>query len=83
MRFAYLHTLDGKPATVGWNGAPYLYKVHGLGGSRAKLVPTLKQLKREQRECQRSCRGQGYFNVPDLADPKRYGFVRVLLPDGD
>ena len=83
-RVMYMHTLDGKPANFTWTReqrgdeiveVPYVY----FAGARrpAELVPSLRQLKREQRMALEDAKAMG---VMEWSNPRTYGYVRVNLP---
>lgn len=75
-RTMYMHTLDGKPASYSGHGSPYVYFVGGR--NRVKLVPSLRQIEREQRAaCVEAVRDPSQH---EWADPKRYGYVLVEVP---
>lgn len=71
-RTLYMHTLDGKPAnfecTIGFS---HLYVVCGI--SRVKLVPSLRQIRREQRACIAD-------NTPPKISGERLDYVLVEVP---
>jgi hypothetical protein len=76
-RTMYMHTIDGKPASYDepW-GRPYLYFAGGRSRrSRAKLVPTLTQLRHEQIAAAQVRIAEGLTD-----DRARYGYVLVEVP---
>jgi hypothetical protein len=72
----YMHTLDGKPAI--WL-PDHEYIAFAGGSIVATLVPTLRQIRREQQAAIRSARAAGIAQM-HWTDPKRYGYVRVSVP---
>jgi hypothetical protein len=71
-RTMYMHTLDDRPASYDDSRGPY---IHFVGGrNRAKLVPTLVQLRREQRATIRERIKAG------RNESFRYGYVLVEVP---
>ena len=84
IRVMFMHTLDGMPASFAWTRerrgdeiveAPYLY----FASTRhpATLVPSLRQLKREQRLALEDAKAMG---VMEWSNPRTYGYVRVTVP---
>ena len=86
IRTMYLHTLDGQPASYDDSNGPY---IHFVGGrSRAKLVPTLTQIRREQQaSIQRDFAEWREHNEGRLERTPpptwRYGYVLVEVPDAE
>lgn len=76
-RTMYMHTLDGKPASYGeWHNSPAIS--FGGGRYRVQLVPTLHQIRREQRAALREARR--IRHATEVADPFRYDYVLVEVP---
>jgi hypothetical protein len=75
-RTMYMHLLDGAPGT--FDGEQICFAATGAHSGRrsgALLVPTLAQVKREQRE---SARYRQRLGLGVLGD---YSYVRVEAPD--
>ena len=47
MKYAYMHTIKGEPAR--YKEGKQIYYVHFLGKFIGKLVPSLKQIRKEQK----------------------------------
>lgn len=72
-RTMYMHTLQGRPASYEAD----LRYIHFVGGRNiAKLVPTLKQLRREQQAAMEQSAREGGAAL-EWAHPKHYGYVMV------
>ena len=70
-RTMYMHTMDGRPASFDEQGG-WLYFVDSCARSNATLVPTLRQVRREQRIARE--------NTFDIPRKPRYDYVRVAIP---
>jgi len=85
-RLMYMHTLDDEPATFGVYGeAEYLwFASNGHAKRAAKLVPTLRQIRREQQRCIAFEWKEWSAKKPDVrGEPpsiKRYGYVLCEVP---
>jgi hypothetical protein len=64
----YIHTIDGRPA-VFWRGEQICYAENGNRLS-ALLVPSLRQIRREQAASEAWRRSQGF-------EPTPYGYLRL------
>lgn len=76
----YQHTLDGSPAAFD----EHPDYVHFVGGrNKVRLVPTLRQLRREQQRAIAECWkevARGNEAQRDWARRSRYGYVLVEVP---
>ena len=70
----YMHTIDGRPAA--YDGVGRAIWVAG-GRHAAKLVPSLTQIRREQRDV------EAWFadHAPSSWGDHKYGYVLVRLPE--
>lgn len=82
----YMHTLDGQPATYsdGYD-SPYLwFASKGHRGRAAKLVPSLRQISREQQRCIAEAWKLWTALAPEMRGErpsiKRYDYVLVEVP---
>jgi len=71
----YLHTIDNVPARYEKNGQ--ICYVNFYGNFIGKLVPSLKQIKEEQKLSVKWRRKMGFKNKPKAV--KKYGWIRVEL----
>jgi hypothetical protein len=73
-RTMYMHTLDGKPACMDRDGTQIVF---ARGRYRARLVDSLREIRREQRQSVKWRMEQG-FNI-DF----RHGYVLVEVPSAE
>lgn len=84
-RTMYMHTLDGKPAAFAdMHGRQFLFFASTGHRSRAaKLVPSRRQIEREQQACIRSD-WKDWDEYPalrrEMPSSRRYGYVLVEVP---
>jgi hypothetical protein len=69
-----MHTIDGKPAS--FDGKDYIWLANGR--SQVTLVPSLRELRRQQRlDMQGKTRESGTFTA---VSREAYGYVLVAVP---
>lgn len=73
----YMHTLEGKPATFAAMCREEVKYLFFAGGRhRVQLVGSLREIRRQQAAAQETARRE----KSEWADPKRYGYVLVEVP---
>jgi len=70
LKVMYMHTMNGEPAAFAHDEGMLCY---WWGRKDCQLVPTLKQLRSEQRADKRNAVGK------DGSDLVRYGYIRVYV----
>jgi hypothetical protein len=76
-RKVYMHLLDGKPAEF---DAERKY-IYFAGRQVSRFATSLRQIRTEQRKAILAARKETVLNQEEWANPKRYSYILVRLPE--